>query len=188
MNPITVIMGTMLSLVFTLVPPACSQTIPIQPSISIGSVEVSLGMSRDHVYQLFKAANLHPQVTHFPNDAPNIESWTICEDGENNNDCDTEGQATFRDGRLILAVVRWAPKARTAADVADALVGAVRDFSKRGLTHCDLDTPDDTKPNYSYKELRMTCAGHSSVELLIWKSTSEPTRVQVQQSISEKGR
>lgn len=159
------------------------------PSISVGDVRVSLGMSRDRVYRLFKDAHLQPQPAHQLAPGPNEEGWVICQsyqDSEDSPNCDIDGEVLFRDNIVIMASVRWEPKAESAASVVDAFIGATGDLTKRGLTHCEIGTDHQEQPSFTMRRMQIRCADHYSISISVSQLQNRSQAAYVDETISEK--
>ena len=164
-----------------------SQTQTRSPSLSIGSVQVSLGMARDRVLQLFKDAHIQPNVTPELQTGPQIEAWVICETPDSDSKtCDTDGSVIFNKGVLIHASIRWRPRATSGADIAEAFIGAAHDLTSRGLTHCEMGTGNQDNPAFSLRQMTIRCDQHYSAKLVVWRNTEGLPTAQVEEIISEK--
>jgi hypothetical protein len=160
-----------------------------EDNIRISGIEVSLGMPRDAVYQRFKDAHVKLKELHFPDRKAADEEWKIlanCAPGPDGNDeCDTIGQVRFTNQKVTFALTRWGTGAQSASDVAQALYGAVQDFSRRGLGQCGLDTQDYSDPEHHFQRIVMQCGPHAYITLTMIKKTTESTRIDIAEMISE---
>jgi hypothetical protein len=144
-------------------------------------------MPRDHVYKLFKDAKLKPNLLPRAENAPNEEGWAVCETNDPSSPaCDIEGSVLFRNNVLIQASVRWGPKAESASAVVDALIGAAHDFSKQGLSHCDIGTDNQDKPDFFVRRMQIRCGGHHAISAFVWQHPDGLRSAEVQEIISEK--
>jgi hypothetical protein len=166
-----------------------AQTPAADGELRISGIQVSLGMSRDAVYRLFKDAHIRVKEVHFPDRKSADEEWRIlgsCAEGsDGNDDCEPIGQIRFTNQKLSFALARWGTGAQSASDVTQALYGAVQDFSRRGLGQCELNTGDYGDPDHHFQRIDMQCGLHSYITVTMTKKTTESTRINIAEMISE---
>jgi hypothetical protein len=157
--------------------------------IQISGIHVSLGMSRDTAYRLFKDAHVRVKEMHFPDRKTTDEEWRIlgkCTEGpDGNDDCETIGRIRFTNQKLSFALARWGTGAQSASDVTQALYGAVQDFSRKGLGQCELNTNDYGDPDHHFQRIDMQCGQHAYITVTMVKKTTESIKIDIAEMISE---
>ena len=155
-------------------------------SLSVAGVSISLEMSRGHVFQLFKAANIVTAEAQDPDQKPQYEQWVVCEQGQRDiNTCNLAGSVHFADGHVSLISARWGTKAMSAPDSALALYGAVQDFKNRGLANCKINTHDTSDQEHNYKSVTLNCGHFAYISITNSKNLSGPSTLVIDQIISD---
>ena len=167
-----------------------SQEKPARPSIFIRNVQVILGMTKDRAYQLFRNAHITLRSTQEPLTNPAYEMWIVCDAAkEEVSGCENQGSGSlaFKDGLLVQAsVLWWGPSNASAAALAESLIGATHDLSKRGLTQCEVGIVDQDDPSLSLRRMQVRCGPHYSIQLLVTKNFPEGPTAEVLEILSEK--
>lgn len=164
-----------------------AQAATAQASLKIGDAKISLGMSREQVWQLFKKTGLHPselpQMTHGPNE----EYWTICESSDQSSaNCETEGSVMFRSGVVVLATVRWGARADSAPAVARAFIGAIHHLAQESGSHCEIGTDNQDDPKFALSRAQVRCGDHHTIAIMAFQDQNGTQSAEVQESISER--
>jgi len=153
----------------------------------IGDAQISLGMSRRDVIQLFKKAGLQPTVVPQLAKSPTEEHWTICESSNPNAaNCTIEGSVIFEHGILVLASVRWGAGADSGSAVAGALVGALHHLAQSRDARCEVGTDTQDDPSFRIRRARIRCGDHHTVSVFVTQDADGTQSGQVQEIISEK--
>ena len=146
-------------------------------SISLGEVELSVGMAQDAV--LSKLGEYFQLVKMTQTGGPRTR-WRVL--GKNR---ELIGSVTFVTGKLWAARKSWAyvPDDTGALRVAQALIDVVGNFEKQRNTACTIGTPPtEQQPDFREEEVVMTC-GAKEIAVAVGGPPGESSSVWVDESL-----
>ena len=159
---------------------------PVNDELSIGSVTLRLGMSKDAV---MSELGKHYAVTCSlcPPQGTPLEDWLIY---EKTHPDELVGNVRFVSGKLTLASRVWTHENKdySGADTAEIVYKVFSKFVAEGNTNCTVKTwasQQSSGPGeLEFRETQITC-GHREIAIYLnWQST-HPGYVQVTESITE---
>ena len=126
----------------------------VQETLSIGSVELHLGMPQDAVLgQLTRAG--------YKLTASGENGWMIM---QSNGDARNGilGSVGFKDNRLTFIDRDWAPDQTSVGTIGNGIYGVLSNLYKQGRQVCSLQTGDQQNPTSELKNIYLTCSPGAS--------------------------
>jgi hypothetical protein len=141
---------------------AAKQQVPrlVQETLSIGSVELHLGMPQDAVLgQLTRAG--------YKLTGSGENAWMIMQSNGNATN-GILGSVGFKNNKLTGIVRDWAPDQTTVGTIGNGIYGVLSNLYKHGRQMCSLQTGDQQNPTAEVKNIYLTCfPGASYVSITI---------------------